>query len=389
MAGRGYVDKGDKKAARYITAQFKKDGLLKFSRTYSQKFSFPVNTYPDKDAINLSINGKPLMDGVDYILLPSSPAMNGTFPVIRFSKENLEDSIKLKAFLEMDLSHSFVLVDDSGVVEKKEKGLFEGLRLNSFKAKGIIMLKDKLTEETSDSVSNYALIDALRNSPFQNAKEITLNIKNKFIKKYTSQNIIGYIQGEVPDTFIVFSAHYDHLGRMGNIYFPGANDNASGTAMLLTLSRYFSSYNKLHYSLAFMAFTGEEMGLFGSKYYTEHPLFPLQNIKFLVNMDIMGTGDEGITVVNANGCNTEYKDLVRINDSLKLLKEIKPRSNTSNSDHYYFYVHHVPCIFIYTLGGIKAYHDIYDRRETLPLTKFNEIKELLIDFTDDICKRRF
>ncbi len=138
-----------------------------------------------------------------------------------------------------------------------------------------------------------------------------------------------------------------------------------------------------------MAFSGEEIGLLGSKYYTEHPLFPLSNIRFLINMDIMGTGDEGITVVNGTIYNRAFNDLVKINDTLQLLKLIKPRGETANSDHYFFYKNHVPSIFIYTMGGIKAYHDIYDRRETLPLTNFDEVFKLLIQFTDDINEHRF
>ena len=106
--------------------------------------------------------------------------------------------------------------------------------------------------------------------------------------------------------------------------FPGANDNASGIAMLLSLARYYSSHqDSLRYSIAFMAFSGEEMSLLGSKYYTEHPLFPLANIRFLVNMDIMGTGDEGITVVNGTIYKPAFNDLVKINDHIHLLKLVK------------------------------------------------------------------
>jgi aminopeptidase YwaD len=160
--------------------------------------------------------------------------------------------------------------------------------------------------------------------------------------------------------------------------------------MLLSMAKYFAQHkDNLRYSVAFIAFSGEEIGLLGSKYYTEHPVFPLTQIKFLVNMDIMGTGDEGITVVNSTIYKTAYNDMLKINDSLHLLKELKPRGPTSNSDQYFFYTKHVPSFFIYTMGGIKAYHDIYDRRETLPLTNFDDVFHLLIHFTDDICKRRF
>src|SRR5581483_5038369 len=97
----------------------------------------------------------------------------------------------------------------------------------------------------------------------------------------------------------------------------------------------------------------------------------------------------GVTAINASVYNKAYKDLVRINDSMHLLKEVKYRGPAANSDHYFFYKNHVPDFFIYTLVGIKAYHDIYDRRETLPLTEFDNVFRLLLNFTDDICNRRF
>jgi hypothetical protein len=389
MAGRGYVDDGCHKAAQFINKEFKNIGLYPFGNDYGQKFHFPVNTYPKK--IEVSINGKAERDGDDYILIPITPSIKGTYPVVKFDRSILLDSIKLGAFLKGNYKNTFVLVDDSGAIEAKEKKIWQKMTANPFNAKGIIILCDKLTQETSDTVMDYALLYALRRPDFISAKTISLDIKNKFIKDFTAENLVGYIKGSIlPDSFIVFSAHYDHLGKMDDIFFPGANDNASGTAMLLSLAHYYSKKeNQLSYSVVFIAFAGEEVDLKGSDYYVKHPLFPLTKIKFLINMDIMGTGDEGITVVNGTIYDKAFHDLQKLNDSLHLLKSIHPRGATANSDHYFFYKNHVPDFFIYTMGGIKAYHDIYDRRETLPLTDFDNVFKLLINFTGDICTHRF
>ena len=99
-------------------------------------------------------------------------------------------------------------------------------------------------------------------------------------------------------------------------------------------------------------------------------------------MDIMGTGDEGIKVVNATEHKKEFDQLVKINSEKNLLPLVSPRGKAANSDHYFFEEAGVKTFFIYTLGGIKAYHDIYDRPETLPLTKFVEVYKLLLEFTD-------
>lgn len=394
MAGRGYVDGADKKAAAYISDQMKGIGLLHFGNDYLQPFQFNVNTFPKKaEVTSVTIDKKEVKPaaGADYIILPNSNSCKGSFPVVKLDSAIFNDKAKMYEFLHTDHRKQFVLVNNSDPTIKSQRDLYSYAIYNPFKAKGVITLCNKLTEETSDTVADYILISALHGHHFDSISNITVDIENKFVKNYTSQNLIGYIKGAVqPDTFIVFSAHYDHLGRMGDIYFPGANDNASGIAMLLSLAKYFSVHKEnMRYSIAFIAFTGEEMGLFGSKYYTEHPLFPLNNVKFEVNMDIMGTGDEGITVVNAPTYNAAFRDLNHINDSLHLLKLIKPRGPTSNSDHYFFYVHHIPDFFIYTMGGIKAYHDIYDRGATLPLTNFDDVYHLLINFTNDINNRRF
>jgi Zn-dependent M28 family amino/carboxypeptidase len=193
---------------------------------------------------------------------------------------------------------------------------------------------------------------------------------------------MAYIPGkEVTDTFIVFTAHYDHLGKIGpDVIFRGANDNASGVAMMLSLAKYFSENRHLcKYSIAFIAFAGEEAGLIGSKFFTMNPVFPLKNIRLLVNVDLMGGGEDGITVVNAKENPRIFNLMKSINDELQLLKAIKERSNAPNSDHYYFAEAGVPAIFIYTMGTYKHYHDVNDRAENLQLTKFNQVFTLITE----------
>ena len=97
-----------------------------------------------------------------------------------------------------------------------------------------------------------------------------------------------------------------------------------------------------------------------------------------------GTGDEGIKVVNATEHKKEFDELIKINEEKKYLPGIQPRGKAPISDHYFFEEAGVKTFYIYTLGGIKAYHDIYDRPETLPLTKFEELYKLVIDFTNGL-----
>ena len=181
----------------------------------------------------------------------------------------------------------------------------------------------------------------------------------------------------------MISAHYDHLGKVGQTIFPGASDNASGTAMMMTLMKYYSKHQP-NYRTVFMAFAGEEAGILGADYYVNHPLFPLNQIKFLVNLDIMGAGDQGIQVVNGKVFKNQFEKLVELNQTNNYLKEVKTRGESCNSDHCPFYLKGVPSFFIYTLGGKGFYHDPNDTAESLDLSYTEKVYNLLKDFINKL-----
>ena len=166
-------------------------------------------------------------------------------------------------------------------------------------------------------------------------------------------------------------------------YFPGANDNASGVAMILNLAKHYSTHQP-KYTTIFIALSGEELGILGAKAFTDHPLIDLAKIKFLVNFDLAGTGEEGIRIVNGSIFKEKFDLISKINQQQNLLPKIDIRGAACNSDHCFFYQNGVPCFYIYTQGGIRAYHDIYDKYETLPLTEFVDYCKLMILFFDSI-----
>jgi aminopeptidase YwaD len=251
-------------------------------------------------------------------------------------------------------------------------------------AKGIIRLSDtKLTWTVAKEQAPIAQLIVAKDAWVSGAKSIEVNIKAEFEKKHKTQNVLAYVEGsEEPDKFLVVTAHYDHLGKMGkDVVFRGANDNASGVTMLLNLAKHYAKpENQPKYSIVFIAFAGEEAGLLGSMYYVQNPVFPLEDIEFLINLDILGTGGEGITVVNGAVHTKEFEMLSKINSDRDYLVKVKKRGKAAISDHYPFSESGVPCFYIYTMGGIQAYHDVYDVPETLPLTEFEDIFRLLTDF---------
>lgn len=391
MHGRGYVNGGDSIAAEYIKKEFAGFSLKAFGDDYYQSFSFPINTYPGAISFNCSFDEGGKFKGVagqNFLVYPSSPSINSDFETIVFDSTYTSSAKKFEKFRKKIKSKNvFVIVDDRNVSNKSKQEYFKKVKQGYFKVNTIELVK-KLTWTMAQDVADYVRIQVLADSFYFSTKGSgNVIIENKLIKSHKTQNIVGYVEGtEHPDSFIVFSAHYDHLGQMGkDVYFPGANDNASGCAMLLNLANYYAMpHNKPKYSIAFIAFAGEEVGLLGSKYYTENPLFPLEKTAFLLNTDIMGTGEDGITVVNGSVFKNEFDLLVAINEKKQLVKEIKIRGKAANSDHYHFSEKGVKAFFIYTMGGTKAYHDIYDRPETLPLNEFDNIFNLITDFIDSL-----
>jgi hypothetical protein len=387
MHGRGYVQKGDRKAGDFIYKQFQNIGLQPFKENFYQFFKLSVNTFPNR--ASLQVGKTRLQVGKDFIINPVAKSGKGKGKLWLFDTLLLKDKSMQERFLKHDMRSQIAVLTEKqfNQILALPKQVIDKI----YEAKSILQLQPKkLTASVAqEGLSNpyfevnKASFDSIV-QPYLQAGKIP---KAKFRldaltdKNYTSQNIIGYIQGTTEiDSFLVFTAHYDHLGRMGkDTYFAGANDNAAGVAMLIELAHYFKA-NPPKYSVAFMAFGAEEIGLIGSKHYTEYPLFPLERIRFLVNLDLVGTGDDGATVVNGTIYKKQFAQLLAINEKQKYLPKINARSQAANSDHYFFWVNRVPCFFIYGLGGISAYHDIYDKPETLPLTRFKEIFSLVRDF---------
>lgn len=389
MHGRGYVNGGDAIAANYLKTEFQAARLKSFNDNYYQEFSFAVNTFPQVWNFYWSGIGE-LQIGKDYIISASSASASMLSPMSRVAwldSAMFNDPAKLKKFLKKKLRHSFIAVD---VQNKKREEIIEFFEKSKLIFRGLLFIEHKkLIADLAQKVSSFPVLEVLVHDTITLEKlkkksHVDISYTNKFIPDHVSRNVIGFVPGSVyPDSFIVFSAHYDHIGEMGKAVFTGANDNASGCAMLLNLARYYSSpEHRPKYSVAFIAFGAEEVGLLGSRYFTEHPLFPLKNIRFLLNMDIMGTGEEGITVVNGSVFKTEFDKIREINTSQRLIADVKIRGKAANSDHYYFSEKGVRAFFVYTLGGIKAYHDIYDRAETLPLNEFEDLFQLIVQFGD-------
>jgi aminopeptidase YwaD len=388
--GRGYVKQGDSLAARFIESEFKKLKINPYpEKTYFQSFKNPVVAFPS--AMTLMINQDTLIPGVDYMVDPNCGTVKGYWRYIKLSTAELfDDQLKYRfaSSIEKEKQGIFsAVVDIRGLKgDSLRKATLDYIPMLAQAVDVMVLTDEKFTFSVGREPLGYGLI-FIKGNKFKPAAEIYTDIKAKYLINHISSNVIGFIPSNLKKKkdrekaqTIVISAHYDHLGAMGEkTYFPGANDNASGVAMLLELAKYFKE-NPLEYNVMFIAFAGEEVGLLGSEYFVRYPWLDLKNIKFLVNLDIMGSGEEGITVVNGTKHIEEFNRLVKLNEEKKGLSLVKPRGEAANSDHYWFSQRGVPAFFIYTMGPNKNYHDVFDTYENLSFAKFNDIKELMINF---------
>jgi aminopeptidase YwaD len=388
LKGRSYVHGGDKLAANFIASEFQKFGLKPMNQeSYFQEFDLSVNTFPNE--LSVKINSQSLIAGKDYLIDAASPSIKGKYNVVAATREDINDESKMKTLINK-AKDNFILLDNRILLEetKEEKAKIE-VNYNALKENPKLDFKGFI--EYTDAKLSWRILSYQNPRPIiqinykdivpADIKTIELNVESEFIPKYTTQNVIGKLEGSTnSDSLLVVTAHYDHLGMMGkNAYFLGANDNASGTTFMLSLAKYYAK-NKPKYDMIFIAFSGEEAGLLGSRAFVKNPLIDLKKIKFLTNFDMAGTGEEGIRVVNGSIFKSKFDALVRLNAQYKLLPKIDVRGEMNRSDHYPFYEKGVPCFYTYTQGGVKAYHDIYDVAKTLPLTEFEDYFKLMTLF---------
>lgn len=381
MHGRGYVSKGGEKAAGYIRRKFQEMGLLSLTpdSSYYQLYNFRINAFPG--AMSLTLNKKLLTPGVDYIVHASSKPFTTTrLKVKTIDLGKIRDTAAWYALRNTIQPNAAYLLKNSDTLQKY--GELKGMRAFGKAlppAFYIVPQHGKLTWFASTDTMAGTLVYVEDTVMPRRVKRLAAAIESKYMS-YRAQNVLAYVPGtEVPDSFVVFTAHYDHLGMMGrNTTFPGAHDNASGTAAMLYLAQWVAAHPQ-RYSVAFMAFSGEEAGLLGSSYYVKNPLFPLGNIRALINLDMTGDATNGITVVNANANEGLYNILSGINTQKGYLPAINKRDQAANSDHYPFSQAGVPAIFIYGNGTKPYYHDVFDKANELSLEHIDHMLQLLTE----------
>jgi hypothetical protein len=211
------------------------------------------------------------------------------------------------------------------------------------------------------------------------------------VKEVSVKNVLGYI-GNGSATTIVIGAHYDHLGYgdEGSLntgtkaIHNGADDNASGTAALLQLAKSLNEKHKNNNYL-FIAFSGEEKGLWGSNYYSKNSTIPISTVNYMINMDMVGRLAENKLAIYGTGTSPVWNELLKkvIPDSIKLTKT---ESGVGPSDHTSFYLKDIPVLHFFT-GQHADYHKPSDDVDKINfngmVTVIDFIEKVVAELNDD------
>lgn len=341
MYGRGASYRGDSVAAAFLAAEMQRIGLMPLQIGYLQHYTY--NCYSLEGPMGLTVNGQELEPYTQFRV--ASTFRQG------FAQQLSDARFKKQ------------LKDGTWVVGVDKLGTYSPI--------------------VGDQSANPVYVQVLNEALPKKVRKIEAEIPHQFRWQYKSQNVVGYVPGVI-DSMIVFTAHYDHCGIMGDfVLFPGAHDNASGTAAVLDLAR-LAAKKKPYYTYVFMLFSGEESGLKGSQYAATHPLVDFSKVKLLCNIDMFCGGDEGLMCFNAKSERTKpyYDRLCELNAERRVAAEIRPRDNSANSDHYWF-SSLCPSIFLLTMGQpYGGYHDPADRCEACGLSHYADYLRLIIGISD-------
>lgn len=376
LEGRRTGTPGEKLAADYIAAQMKQAGLVpKGDNGYLQTFTVREGKEV-ADATQLTINNDRFTPGEQFLPLPFSAEKPAKGEVLPDVKE--PDNIWLIDVQDMELNpHAPALSEyQKKAAEAAGEGATAVIFLNG---KEDIRTVEKWLDESPKKLAIPALwvngtITKKLKSDDANGFQISLQVAFKQATR-TGTNVIGYIDNGAPKT-IVIGAHYDHLGygEDRNSLAPGqkaihngADDNASGTAALLELSRLLKGGRFKNNNFIITAFSGEELGLFGSKYFTSHAPVSMAQVNFMINMDMVGRLDNAKGLqVGGIGTSPSWATILE-QATPGAMKLNYDSSGVGPSDHTSFYRQQIPVLFFFT-GTHADYHKPTDDADKINYT---------------------
>ena len=379
--GRGYAKDGANKAGKYLEKEYRKAGAHAVTR---QHFTLDINTFAG--AMKLSVDGRKMVPGTDFTVREFCPGVHGTYPVYYIDTLNYDSGKIFADLAKPEYKDAFVVCDFWFTY--KHRAEFQKLQsADGAPNAGLILTWDeplKFYKAYGEKVNTKPVLWILSKQISRASKSVTVDIDNKFLQGYRCFNVIASVEGARHDSCYVFTAHYDHLGNLGRrVFYAGANDNASGTAALVTLAAYFAEHRP-KYDMLFIAFSGEDANLRGSEYYAQHPVFPLEMIRYLINVDMIGDNNPVLYCETSDQGQRGFELIERINAQKGYFKSLNHGALAANSDHYPFAKRGIPCIFLEDEEGsaFPYYHTPQDNWKNAVFDSYEPVFKLIVDFIE-------
>jgi hypothetical protein len=442
------------KAATYIANEFKSFGLKPADgKNYEQPFSVTINPHlgPENHFASDDAGAKAILaEGKDYVPFTFSSSGKISGAVVFAGFGITAPDLHYDDYAGLDVNDKIVLILRHEPQEADEKSVFGGKDLTNHSvlvtkaanaqspgARGVILVND-VAAHTEDKLVEFGREDGPTDSGIffvqvkastaaawlkaegRDMAEIEAGIDKDLMPRSfaltklnvdlaveiqrdtkTVHNVAAYLPGETKE-YVVIGAHYDHLGLgdehslapslIGQVH-PGADDNASGTAGVLELARYFSKQPKQKRGILFMTFAGEELGLLGSSWYVNHPILPLENAVTMLNMDMIGRIREGKVYVNGSGTGSTLTALVKeIPPPTGLHFDLSEQTGYGGSDHMSFTLKNVPVLFFFS-GLHGDYHkpsDTADKIDAADAAKLLDyVAQVAVRLGDDPGRPQF
>lgn len=386
LEGRRTGTEGEMKAASFIEKQFIQNNIQSgFGETFQQTFEineglsidsatllklgvrtfelqkeyFPL-PYSKKTSIEIKNSNEDLV----FYDIASLVSDNSSNPHFDLSEELY---VKVKTIIEVNHPKAVLLFNSKD--SATEIITFDSKDKKDAIPSIVIYCKKKIAEDIQASTSKQRLL------------YICVSIKQNI---RIGRNVVGYIDNRAPFTVVV-GAHYDHLGYgedHNSLYVGkekmvhnGADDNASGTAALLLLSKKLTQTKFKKYNYLLIAFSGEELGLYGSKFFTEHPSVDLKTVNYMINMDMVGRFNDSTRGLTLGGYGTSpsWGELTKQSGSNPYFNIKIDSAGSGPSDHTSFYRKDIPVLFFFT-GTHGDYHKPSDDANKI---NFNGISDIV------------
>lgn len=438
--GRGTGEPGNDRSAQYIAEQFKTMGLLPAGDNggYLQQFEVVKSIEAgSSNALSMAIGKKkasPYVMGKDFTPMGFSSNATVTGPVV-FAGYGMTADSTYDDYKDIDAKDKIVIAmryspdgDSPHSKYTKQSALRYKAMLAREKGAKALLLVTAAADDSADGLvklkydngssdagipvfsvtravvnewlkPNKMVLDSLRSKIVKSSapassvlKNLTVSLTSEVVQiKKTTNNVVGLLKVNDGPEHLVLGAHFDHLGYGGqgsgslapdlHEIHNGADDNASGTSTVIELARLLTEYRStLKRNVLVQAYSGEEMGLLGSAYYTKHPTLPLTDAVAMFNFDMVGRLKENALTVQGTGTSTQWESMLqRLNaDSSFHLKFVK--DGFGPSDHSSFYSQNVPVLFFFT-GLHDDYHRPSDDADRINVEGMNRI----VDFAAKVA----